>query len=145
MTAAFDRFIEEYHRALDEIMRGSPDGYKRVYSRRDDITLANPFGPPVRGWENVARALEGAAANYRDGEATGYERIVTYEGPEIAYTVEIERVQAKVGGREAITPIAVRTTSIFRLEDGQWRVVHRHTDPIVTPRPAESVIQQESA
>jgi ketosteroid isomerase-like protein len=33
-------------------------------------------------------------------------------------------------------------TSIFRKEDGVWRLVHRHADPITSPRPAESVIQQ---
>ena len=51
MAAAddLDQVIEQYHLALDEIMKGSAEGYKRVYSRRDDVTLANPFGPPARG------------------------------------------------------------------------------------------------
>jgi hypothetical protein len=44
-----DEVLEQYHLALDELLRGSPDGYKRVFSRQDDVTLANPFGPPVRG------------------------------------------------------------------------------------------------
>jgi hypothetical protein len=41
-----DDLIEQCHLALDEIMKGDPEGYKKVYSRRDDVTLANPFGPP---------------------------------------------------------------------------------------------------
>ena len=51
MAAAddFDEVLEQYHLALDEIMKGSAQGYKRVYSRRDDVTLANPFGPPPHG------------------------------------------------------------------------------------------------
>jgi hypothetical protein len=40
--------LEEYHRAGLEILNGNPEGYKPLYSRRDDVTLANPFGPPVR-------------------------------------------------------------------------------------------------
>jgi hypothetical protein len=32
-----------------EITRGNPNMYKSLWSRRDDVTLANPFGPPVRG------------------------------------------------------------------------------------------------
>jgi hypothetical protein len=31
---------------------------------------------------------------------------------------------------------------IFRPEDGEWRVVHRHADPITTAQRAESVIQE---
>jgi len=61
--------------------------------------------------------------------------------PELAYVVEIERAKAKVGGREDVTPDALRATMIFRPEDGAWKVVHRHADPITTVQAAESVIK----
>jgi ketosteroid isomerase-like protein len=144
MAAAddFDEVLEQCHLALDELMKGSAEGYKRVYSRRDDVTLANPFGPPARGWDEVAPTLEGAASHYRDGETTGFENVAKYITPALAYTVEMERMQAKVGGREDITPITARVTTIFRPEEGTWKVVHRHADPITTAQPAESVIQE---
>jgi ketosteroid isomerase-like protein len=138
----FDEVLEQYHLALDEIVKGSPDGYKRVYSHQDDVTLANPFGPPARGWDEVAKTLERAASQFRDGEATGFENVAKYITPDLAYTVEIERSQTKVEGREDVTPIALRVTTIFRPEDGAWKVVHRHADPITTAQPAESVIQK---
>ena len=143
MAAAddFDVVLEQYHLALDEIMKGSPEGYKKVYSHRDDVTLANPFGPPVRGWDEVAQTLERAASHYRDGEATGFENVAKYVTAELAYTVEMERCKAKVEGSDDVTPIAVRVTTIFRAEDGTWKVVHRHADPITSAQPAESVIQ----
>jgi ketosteroid isomerase-like protein len=137
----FDEVLEQYHLALDEIMKGSPDGYKGLYSHRDDVTLANPFGPPARGWEEVAKTLERAASHYREGEATGFENLAKYVTAELAYTLEMERCQAKVEGRDDVTPIAVRVTTIFRPEEGQWKVVHRHADPITKAQPAESVIQ----
>jgi ketosteroid isomerase-like protein len=62
--------------------------------------------------------------------------------PELAYLVEMERFEAKVGAREDATPVTLRVTSIFRPEDGPWKLVHRHADPISTPQPAESVIQE---
>jgi ketosteroid isomerase-like protein len=138
----FDEVLEQYRLALDEIVKGSPDGYKRVYSHQDDVTLANPFGPPARGWDEVAKTLERAASQFRDGEATGFENVAKYITPDLAYTVEIERSQTKVEGREDVTPIALRVTTIFRPEDGAWKVVHRHADPITTAQPAESVIQK---
>ena len=137
----FDEVLEQYHLALDQIMKGTPEGYKRVYSHQDDVTLANPFGPPARGWDEVAPTLERAASHYRDGEATGFENVAKYVSDELAYTVEIERCKAKVEGRDDVTPIAVRVTTIFRAEDGTWKVVHRHADPITSAQPAESVIQ----
>ena len=75
MAAAddLDQVIERYHQALDEIVKGSADGYKRRYSHTDDVTLANPFGPPARGWDEVAKTLERAGSHYRDGETTGFD------------------------------------------------------------------------
>jgi ketosteroid isomerase-like protein len=137
-----DALIEQYQLALDEIMKGDPEGHKKVYSRRDDVTLANPFGPHVRGWDEVAWTLERAASHDRDGEATGFENVAKYVTPELAYTVWIERQEAKFGGREDVTPIALRVTMIFRPEDSAWKIVHRHADPITTARPIESVIQE---
>ena len=61
---------------------------------------------------------------------------------DLACIVEVERYRAKVGGSENITPVTLRVTSILRAEDGTWKIVHRHADPISTPRPAESVIQE---
>ena len=137
-----DDLIEQYQLALGEFMKGNPEPASKMWSHREDVTLANPFGPPARGWDEVAPTLERAASHYRDGEATGFENIAKYITPELAYTVEMERCQAKVEGRDDLTPIAVRVTTIFRPEEGTWKVVHRHADPITTARPAESVLEE---
>src|SRR5688500_10285588 len=90
--------IEENHQALDAFVRGDAEPLKALYSRRDDVPLANPFGPPVRGWTQVAQAMERAASNYRDGEAMRFERVSDCAIADLAYTVEVERYRAKVGG-----------------------------------------------
>jgi ketosteroid isomerase-like protein len=133
--------LEEYHRAGLEITNGNPEVYKALYSRQDDVTLANPFGPPARGWSDVSETLDRAAANYRDGEVVGFENVSTVIASDLAYTVEVERYRARVGGAEETAPVAVRVTTVFRREDGVWKVAHRHADTITAPRPPESVLQ----
>ena len=137
-----DQLIERSHLALGEIVNGNPEPLKEIYSHRDDVSLANPFGPPVRGWDEAARTMERAASNYRDGEIVSFENVAKYVTSELAYIVEVERYRAKVGGSEDITPVSLRVTSILRPEEGTWKIVHRHADPITTPQPAESVIQE---
>jgi ketosteroid isomerase-like protein len=136
-----DELIEQYRLALGEFMKGNPEPAKELLSHREDVTLANPYGLPVRGWKQVAETMEHAASLRRDGEASSFETVTKYVTPELAYVVWLERVKAKVGGREGIAPSALRATMIFRPEDGVWKVVHRHADPITTAQPAESVIQ----
>ncbi len=135
-------FIDEYHRALDAFFRGDPEPAQRLYSHREDASLANPFGPVVVGWHQVEETMERAALNYRDGAATGFDTLATHVTPELAYLVEVERFEAKVGGREEMASGALRVTSVLRPEDGAWRILHRHADSITAPRAAESVIQR---
>ena len=141
-TYDFDEAVEHYHRAADEFVKGNPEPYKIVFSHQEDVSLANPFGPVVRGWKQVAETMERAASLYRDGKVIGFENVAKYVTPDHAYLVEVERNTAKIGGREDVTPLALRTTSILRPEDGTWKVVHRHADPITTVRAPESVIQK---
>jgi ketosteroid isomerase-like protein len=64
-----------------------------------------------------------------------------YSTPDLGYVVQIEWVQARLAGSENVTPSSLRVTMIFRREGDTWRVVHRHADPIVTPRPISTVIE----
>jgi ketosteroid isomerase-like protein len=137
-----DQLIDQYQLALGEFVKGNPDPVKELYSHRDDVTLANPLGPPARGWDEVTKTLERAASNIREGEITSFDVISKLVTPELAYAVWIERQKAKMGARQDVTPFDLRVTMIFRPEEGQWKIVHRHADPITTPQPAESVIQE---
>jgi ketosteroid isomerase-like protein len=138
----FDQIVEQNHLALGEFVKGNHAPLKRLYSQRDDVSLGNPFGPFVRGFEQAVQTMQRAASYYRDGEATGFELVSKHVTPDLGYIVEVERYKAKIGARDDITPVALRVTSIFRLEDGVWKLVHRHADPITMARPAESVIQK---
>ena len=141
-TTDFDEVVEHYQRALGEFVKGNPEPVKMMFSHREDVTLANPFGSVVRGWEQVEATMERAASQLREGEKGGFEIVAKYVTPELAHIVGLDRTKAKVGARQDITPFALRVTIIFRPEDGTWKQVHRHADPITTARPAESVLQQ---
>ena len=136
-----DELLEQFHLARAEIVKGNPEPTKKLFSHRGDVTLANPFGPPVRGWDEVAKVSEHAASQVRDGEFVSAEIIEKNVTPELAYVVEIEQAKAKIGGSEDITPFALRVTMIFRPEERTWKIVHRHADRITTEQPAESLIQ----
>ena len=51
----------------------NPEPYKALFSHREDVTLANPFFPVVRGWDEVSVTLERTASRLRDGEFLGSE------------------------------------------------------------------------
>jgi ketosteroid isomerase-like protein len=136
-----DALIERYKLATAEFVRGNPEPYKALFSHREDVTLANPFFPVVRGWDGVADALERTASRLSDGEFLGSEIVAKHVTDELACVVQLARERAKVGGSEILSLIELRNTMVLRPEGGAWKIVHLHGDPITTPQPAESVIQ----
>jgi hypothetical protein len=139
-TEDLDRAIERSHAAVAAIFRGDPRPAKALFSDHDDVTLGNPFGPYAHGRRKVEETLAGAASNYRDGDVTDVELIAKYVSNGLACVVEVERGRAKVGGSDQTATLSLRVTSVFRLENDIWKLVHRHADPITTARPAASVI-----
>ena len=140
-SVEIDELLAQARAALGAIVNGDPGGYKAMYSGSEDITLGNPFGGFGRGRVAVYEQLDRAASYYRDGEVVSIESIARHVGEDLAYTVEIERVRAKVGGRDEASDVALRVTCVYRREADGWKLLHRHADPRVHRQTAESVIQ----
>jgi ketosteroid isomerase-like protein len=137
-----DQLIEQYQLALGDFIKGNPEPAKKLFSHREDVSLANPLGPPARGWEQVAKTMERAASNFTDGEMVAFENVVKYVTPELACVVWLERAMVTLGGMEDFAPSTLRVTMVFRPEEGTWKVVHRHADAITAPHPAASVLEE---
>jgi ketosteroid isomerase-like protein len=137
-----DRLIDRYQQALDAFMKGNPEPVKELFSHREDVTLANPLGPPAHGWDQVSATIEHAASHFREGRLVSIEIIEKHATHDFAYALWLEQAEGKVGGRGYTVHSTLRVTMNFRPEGGAWKVVHRHADPITTPQPLESVIQE---
>jgi len=98
------------------------------------VTLANPFGPAVVGWTNVSSALDFASSRFSDGDVIGIETIASYITSDLATFHDLEHWQTRVGGGE-LAQFDLRVTTTYRVEEGGWKIVHRHADPISSPNP----------
>ena len=127
-----DDTIETSYAALDAFAKGDSAPVKPLFSHRDDVMLANPFGPAAAGWTAASEAMDFTALTVQSGPFIGSDRIARYETTDLAVIHETEHWQAKVAGREELSDFDLRVTTTFRLEDGSWKIVHRHADPIAT-------------
>jgi len=139
---ALRQAIEQHHSATNEFLKGNVLPWKKMCSHCDDVTIVGGWGGYERGWtEQVEKRYEWAAARFEGGEVH-FENLSLVVTPELAYSVDIERSQVRLSGKEGVVPMALRVTTIYRLEDGQWKVVHRHADPLLTVQGSASVIQK---
>lgn len=136
---ALERAIARSRAAVAGVISGDAVPIWALFSDADDVTLGNPFGPFVRGRAAVEATTAAAAARYGDGEVDEVERVACHESGGLACLVEVERFHAKLGGSDSPSTVSLRVTSLYRQEGAEWRLVHRHADPITTPRDVETL------
>jgi ketosteroid isomerase-like protein len=111
-------------------IRGDIRTYAALMRHADDYTLMPPRGgEPVRGFEDSDKALETLARYFHGGEPN-LEVFESYTSGNLAVLVAIERQCGSVG-RFPDQDWSLRVTLVFRREGSEWRLVHRHADPLV--------------
>jgi ketosteroid isomerase-like protein len=142
MRSTFDDAVNAFNAALHHYLNGDPGPVHAVFSRRADVTLCNPVGPPCSGPENVDRAAAEPSSHFTEGEVSGFDEVSRFVTADVGYLVRIERGRAHIDGSPEPVPYALRVTMIFRREGEVWKIAHRHADPITTPRPLASAMEQ---
>jgi ketosteroid isomerase-like protein len=109
---------------------GDPTPRIAMWSRTEPLTL---FGAAMsgRGWAEIGVTFEVLGQQFSN--CTSYENeIVAAEARgDLAYTVALEHTTASIAGAPP-QPYVLRATTIFRREDGEWKVVHRHGDALAS-------------
>ena len=122
-------FVERCHRALRQHTSGNPRPFLDLWSDAADVSLMGGVGGHQVGLEQVTELLTAAAKtlNYETWDA---ENLVTGFGETLGFTVELEKLTRHVDGK--FEEMSLRATSIYRREDGAWKVIHRHGDSLMT-------------
>lgn len=99
-----------------------------MWSTRDPVTLFGAVsGPAKAGTDNVRRVFRWIAAGFSDCTAYEFELVAAGVSGDLAYTVGYERcTRSWQGGPPEDSTL--RVTHVYRREDGEWKIVHRHGD-----------------
>jgi ketosteroid isomerase-like protein len=118
---------EEAHAAL---MRGDVKKYREEITYADDFTLMSPFGgKPTRGFELTTERIEAMGRFFKNGTFE-QELVQAYGSADMVVLALIERQHVEVGGLPA-QDWPLRVTLVYRREGAEWRLAHRHADPLV--------------
>jgi ketosteroid isomerase-like protein len=132
--SSFRAFLSEWEKAQARFINGDPTLWKQNSSHRNDATILGAFGGyGEKGWDAVGSRYDWASSQYKGGGATlQVEYINIGVSGDLGFTVAIERQEgARVGDQQNPTRRALRVTQIFRKEDGAWKLLHRHADPLI--------------
>jgi ketosteroid isomerase-like protein len=113
--------------AEEALHNGDPEPRLVMWSAQDPVTL---FGAATSqsGAEQVRRFFRKLAAQFSDCAAYRFELVAAGVSGDLAYTVGYEHTSVSIDGTP-VAPYTLRVTHLYRREDGDWKIVHRHGDP----------------
>lgn len=85
-----------------------------------------------------------AAKGFTRGGSCTFEEIEKEAGSNIAYVFQLERFQSNLTGARGVANGALRVTMVFRLEDGDWKLVHRQADTLTESQLQNREIHEQS-
>jgi ketosteroid isomerase-like protein len=123
-------FIERAEEAADSWVRGDLDRYLDLVHHALGFTLLAPDGGPASRHEDRAGELSGWTSSFAGGEAT-LEHVATHAWGDTVVLSMIERQHGRVGDLPD-QDLSVRVTHVYRRDASDWKLVHRHADPLVS-------------
>src|SRR5437016_14456485 len=127
---SWEATMKQLAAAQHDFMNGDAAGLQRLYSHRDDVTVLGGFGGFEHGWAEVGPRLAWAASHFHGGDYSQQDISVTV-GKDLACLVCLERWARNAADGRPEPVMELRVTRAFRLENGEWRLVHRHADELV--------------
>ena len=127
MSASLQEATSAFYAALNDVLGGDAAPMLDLWSHADDITYMSPFGELLVGWDVVAASWR-QQTEARFGGRVDPEEVHYFAGDDLGVVVGFERGTVQVEGQD--TPVDIRATSTWRLEDGAWKMIGHHTDPL---------------
>jgi ketosteroid isomerase-like protein len=132
--------IDRFAAALPDFVRGDPTPFSTLWSHGEDVTIFGGWGAYERGWDAVGPRLAWAAGRFAGGQVT-YKPLAAGSSGDLGYAIGLERGETLVMEGKKPHPLLLRVTHLFRREEGQWKLIHRHADPIVIKTAPEALLQ----
>ncbi|SDI32733.1 SnoaL-like domain-containing protein [Actinokineospora alba] len=112
---------------------GDADPRREIWSRREPVSILGAAWVAV-GRAEVDATFDWLAERFSGAQSYEFELLAADVVGDLAYTVGYEHIECLTNGE--LSKYTLRATQIYRREDGEWKVVHRHGDALDTPRQA---------
>jgi ketosteroid isomerase-like protein len=113
--------------AEEALVHGDAGPRMELWSRRDPVSLFGAIGMSEYGWQKLSSTFTWVASRFSNVSDFRFDVEVVEVNGDMAYTLGFERFNASVAGRP-VEDVTVRVTHIYRRENGEWKIVHRHAD-----------------
>lgn len=130
MEQSFEDFMKRRLAASTAFVEGSAKPLEELSVTDDPASIFGPNGDVVSGSDAVNTANEKTAASFTSGGQNNFEILHMSASGELAYWTGVQRSKVTIKESGQLVPMALRVTELFRKENGEWKLFHRHADKL---------------
>lgn len=125
----FKQFMKKREAASSAYISGDGGPLEKISTHTSPATIFGPTGDCVQGAEKVIAANTSGSKHFKPGSENKFEIMHSAESGELAYWTGVQHSVVQMEGKSKPVQFNLRVTEIFRKENGEWKLIHRHADP----------------
>lgn len=125
-TKQLEQATAQFYQSLNTLFTGDVEPMLHVWSHSDDVTYMGPGGGFQVGWKQIQPMWEEVAAMKLGGKIIAEDTHFTIS--EDLAIVHCREVGSNLDEQGQTVQVSIRATSIFRKEQGNWKMIGHHTD-----------------
>lgn len=106
---------------------GDASPRRALWSRNEPVSVLGAWRN-AKGQQEIDELFADLARRFSDCTASRFELLAYDVVGDMAYTVGLEHTSTSVDGQPR--SYTLRATQVYRRENGEWKVVHRHGDTV---------------
>ena len=129
----FAQFMQQREAAARAYCNGDGAPLGQLVAHTGPATFSGPGGGFVEGAEAVLARYDRDAAIFAPGSETQFEVLQMAASDGLAFWTGFQRATVRMQGRTEPVDFNLRVTEVFRRDGGEWKLIHRHADPLAAP------------
>jgi ketosteroid isomerase-like protein len=129
---SFRDFMKRRGEVAQAFVRGDPRPLVAISTQQTPASIFGPGGGMVAGPKQVIGKNVRDSKHFAPGSTSHLKVLHSDADGKFAYWVGLQRAKVNVRGKKSAVPMRLRVTEIYRCEEGEWKLLHRHADMLVT-------------
>jgi NAD(P)H-dependent FMN reductase len=132
-SQSFAQFMKKRADVATAYVNGDATALDSIVATSGEASFFPPMGGSEQGAESVKQRYDRDVSAFQAGGETQLEVLHSAASGDVGYWTGFQSAKVRMGGSDEPRSMKLRVTELFRRVNGEWKMIHRHADPMTEP------------